>query len=124
MPTVVAKSHNFIVVNSEAEFAAEKLLKQEMKNNSSTPIKTDSNKDLNNYHHLSLSTSSSISKNSQSNNQPINQSINKLSNNIEINLNMSAQEMRKLIASKRNVKAECKKAPLDLKQKYEIIMQM
>lgn len=44
--------------------------------------------------------------------------------NMDINLNMSAQEMRKLIASRRNVKAECKKVPMDLRQKYEIIQQM
>ena len=43
---------------------------------------------------------------------------------VKLNLNMSAQEMRKLIASRRNVKAECKKVPMDLRQKYEIIQQM
>ena len=76
-------------------------------------------------HNLSTNNNLSISNNLSTNNV----SNNNLANNLtttdgNLNLNMSAQEMRKLIASRRNVKAECKKVPMDLRQKYEIIQQM
>ena len=124
------KTHNFIVVDSEAEFAEEKRLKEEMRSSSSsTPIRAESGerRELNhNPLHLNLSTSSnSMANNSSSNHtSTANQPTANSPSSMDINLNMSAHEMRKLIASRRNVKAECKKVPMDLRQKYEIIQQM
>lgn len=121
-----AKTHNFIVVNSEADFAAEKrkAKNEQMRNNNlqtnSTPIKgSDSASKPEMSNNLNLSTTSSIS--SSSTNLT---ATNSLSNNMDLNLNMSAFEMRKLIASRRNVKADCKKTTMDLRTKYEIIQQM
>lgn len=121
------------MVDSEADFAAEKRLKDEqMKNNSlkhqtnSTPIKNSltlnnarHSTDSTNHNFMNLSTTSSVS--SSTNNLASN---NSQTASMDINLNMSASEMRKLISSRRNVKAECKNAPIDLRQKYEIIQQM
>lgn len=88
-----------------------------MKNNS-TPIK----KELNNHNHLSINNISTSNLSSSSSNH--NLSNNSLSSDIDINLNMSVSEMRKIIASRKNVKAECKKPTINLRQKYEIIQQM
>lgn len=131
---VPGKTHNFIVVDSEAEFAEEKRLKEEMRSSSSTPIKaaSESRRELNHQHlHLNLSPSNNHMANNHmtNNNTPSNHLStsnlpNSNSSSMDINLNMSASEMRKLIASRRNVKAECKKVPMDLRQKYEIIQQM
>lgn len=120
--SAVAKPHNFIVVNSEEQFANEKRLKDEKMKNNSTPIRS---KDEPNHNHLNISASniSNIS-NAASNTSTNNLSNNNQPSSIDINLNMSVSEMRKLIASRKNVKAECKKAPIDLRQKYEIIQQM
>lgn len=119
-----AKPHNFIVVNSEEQFANEKRLKDEKMRNNLTPIKSKEDKEPN-HHHLNLSTSN-ISNSNISNQVSTSNNVsnNNLPSSIEINLNMSVSEMRKLIASRKNVKAECKKAPIDLRQKYEIIQQM
>ena len=41
---------------------------------------------------------------------------------IELNLNMTASQMRQMLAQKK--KLDVKKAQIDLRQKYEIIQQM
>jgi len=122
----VRKTHNFVVVNSEAHFTTEKREKddkirnEEQQNNlqtNSTPIKGDCKGVMN------LSTSS-VASSINTNSSNMNNNLNSNMNMDNLNLNMTASEMRKLIAQRRNVKAECKNAGINLRQKYEIIQQM
>lgn len=110
------KTHNFIVVDSEADFAAEKRKRkdEQMKKNvdaNTTSVKLIMDNQVS-FNHLDQKTKSDQA------------TTNSLPTSMDLNLNMSAYEMRKLIASRRNVKAECKKQTMDLRQKYEIIQQM
>ncbi|XP_015919253.2 Na(+)/H(+) exchange regulatory cofactor NHE-RF1 [Parasteatoda tepidariorum] len=106
-----------IIVNKTPESPIIQKTKEEVHNSrSSTPM--DSNASIPDSPH---STKSSRSTNSVGGNSNQNGPLGQLEDGV-LNLNMSASEMRQMLANRR--KKDPKKEPMDIRQKYEIIQQM
>lgn len=124
--------HNFIVTNSEEQFANERAQKEQLVQSNSngvdkTQLIDESNAIKSNHSRANGSIVSAVSQSSEQSRASDSSSTN-INNNdsstFDLNLNMSASEMRKMLSQRKNRKIEAKKAQLDLRQKYEIIQQM
>ena len=138
--------HNFIVINSEEQFAHERMQKEQQQQHQTTQLeqhslpshtrsvtKIDSSDDaqqpssVRQHHRTNGSIGSELSQSSQGSEHSQNSLSTNNNNNssaIDLKLNMSALEMRKMLSQRKNRKIEAKKAQMDLRQKYEIIQQM
>jgi hypothetical protein len=122
--------HNFIVTNSEEQFASERAqqeqaAKQQLPDNAMTKVDETDPVDRSRQHsRTNGSTGSQLSQSSGQSRLSESSSNNNDASALDLNLNMSASEMRKMLSQRKNRKVEAKKAQLDLRQKYEIIQQM